>query len=226
MRTPRAARPAAWVVAREGPSAARWERLWAALGRTPRRAARLDELSEGPGLALADVDVLRPDPRAALAGLRAERPGLAVLACAGPDAPPELPSAALAAGALDFFAEGDPDDSLLPRLRAHLKRLFPRAQAPGSASAGCLRLDLRAREVRARRGKSWRLVAGLTAREFDVLAALVEAGGAPLARAALLDAVGADSPESVDKAVAGLRRKLGRSARAVETVRGLGYRIA
>lgn len=223
MRTPRAAGPAAWVVASDGPRAARWERLWAALGRTPRRAARLDELSEGRGLALADVHVLRPDPRAALAGLRAKRPGLAVLACAGPDAPPALPAAALAAGALDLFAEGDDDDALLPRLRAHLKRLFPRSVPPGSADAGRLRLDLRAREARVRRGKAWRLVDGLTAREFDLLAALVGAQGAPLTRESLLDAVGADTPAAVDKAVAGLRRRLG--ARAVETVRGRGYRV-
>jgi DNA-binding response OmpR family regulator len=225
MRTTRAASPAAWVVAGEGPSAARWERLWAALGRTPRRAARLGELAEGRGLALADVRVLRPDPNAALAELRAKRPGLAVLACAGPDAPPALPAAALAAGALDLFAEGDDDDVLLPRLRAHYQRLFPRSVPPGSAAAGRLRLDLRAREARVRRGKAWRLVEGLTAREFDLLAALVEAGGLPLAREALLDVVGAESPEAVDKAVAGLRRKLGPAGRALATVRGYGYRV-
>ncbi|TPW19075.1 MAG: hypothetical protein FD126_3050, partial [Elusimicrobia bacterium] len=97
---------------------------------------------------------------------------------------------------------------------------------PGSAAAGRLRLDLRAREVRARRGRSWKLVGGLTAREFDLLAALARASGAPLSREALLDVFESDAaPEAVDKSVASLRRKLGPAGRALKTVRGFGYAL-
>jgi len=218
--------PAAWVVCSDGPRAARWERLWLAVGLTPRRAVRLEDLQAGRGLALVDVGALRPDAAAAFASLRALRPGLHAVACVGSAAPPEQPAGALAAGALDLFREPDDDESLAARLKAHLKRLFPRAAPPGSAVAGRLRLDLRAREVRARRGRTWRLVDALTAREFDLLAALAQAERAPLSRESLLDVFGAEAaPEAVDKAVASLRRKLGAVGRAIKTVRGFGYRI-
>ncbi|TPW19196.1 MAG: hypothetical protein FD126_2925, partial [Elusimicrobia bacterium] len=52
--------PSAWVVCSDGPRAARWERVWLALGLTPRRAARLEDLSSGRGVALVDVSALRP----------------------------------------------------------------------------------------------------------------------------------------------------------------------
>lgn len=218
--------PAAWVVCADGPRAARWERVWLALGLVPRRAARLEDLEPGRGAALVDVSALRPHAAPALAALRARCPGLNAVACAGASAPPELASGALAAGALDLFRETDDDESLAARLKAHLKRLFPRLAPPGSAAAGRLRLDLGAREVRARRGRAWKLVGGLTAREFDLLAALARSGGAPLSREALLDVLGGDSaPEAVDKAVAALRRKLGPAGRALKTVRGFGYAL-
>lgn len=217
--------PGAWVVA-EGPRAARWERLWTFVGLAPRRAARLEDVAPGRGVVLADVASLRPDPGTALAALRGRGKGLAVVACTGPGTPPDQPAAALAGGALDLFAEGDPDESLAARLKAHIKRLFPRAAAPGSASTENLRLDLRAREVRARRGKSWRLVGALTAREFDVLSALTLAQGRPLSREELLGVIGHDgSPEAVDKTVGALRRKLGPAGRSIKTERGAGYRV-
>ncbi|TBR18424.1 response regulator transcription factor, partial [bacterium] len=150
----------------------------------------------------------------------------AVVACAGPGARPDLPAAALAAGALDLFSEQDSDEVLGSRLRAHLKRLFPRAVPPGTSAAGPVRLDLRAREARVRRGDAWRPVPGLTAREFDLLAALAQAAGRPLSREELLGALGLDaSPEAVDKAVGALRRKLGPAGRGLKTVRGYGYRL-
>lgn len=216
--------PSAWVVAADGPRAARWERLWAFVGLTPRRAARLEDVEEGRGLALADVSALKPDPVTALAGLRGRGAGVAVVACTGPSTPHDEPAAALAGGALDLFAENDSDEAMGSRLKAHLKRLFPRAAAPGSASAGKLRLDLRAREARVRRGKSWRLVGTLTAREFDVLTALTQAQGRAVSREELLNVLGSDgSPEAVDKTVGALRRKLGPAARSLKTVRGAGY---
>lgn len=219
--------PSAWVVCSDGPRAARWERLWTFVGLTPRRAARLEDVTVERGLALADVSALKPDPMTALAALRGRGIGLAVVACTGAGTPPDEPAAALAGGALDLFAEGESDESLGARLKAHLKRLFPRAAAPGSAAVGNLRLDLRAREVRARRGKSWRLVAALTAREFDVLAALTQAQGRPVSREELLGVLGLDgSPEAVDKTVGALRRKLGPAGRAIKTERGLGYFVA
>lgn len=214
-------KPAFWVVCADGPRAARWQRLWAAVGAVPRRAARLDEVPKAKGLALTDLMSLRPDPARLLSTLRAKNPGLVVLACAFEGSPAELDAAALAGGALDLFREESDDESLAARLAAHLKRLFPRR-----APAGRLRVEPRSREVRVRRGKAWRAVAGLTAREFDLLAVLASAEGRALTREELLAALGIDAgPDAVDRAAGGARRKLGAAGRALENVRGVGYRL-
>ncbi|TBR17033.1 hypothetical protein EPO15_17865, partial [bacterium] len=86
---------AGWVVA-DGAKAARWERLWASLGLTPRRAARLEDLEAGRGLALVDVAALRPDPASALKSLRAKRHAPAVVACS--EKRSSAPAASAAAG--------------------------------------------------------------------------------------------------------------------------------
>ena len=69
----------------------------------------------------------------------------------------------------------------------------------------------------------------LTKLECDVLRYLREREGQPVARAALLrDVWGYEwtgGSNVVDVAVSGLRRKLGDRAGALETVRGVGYRL-
>jgi DNA-binding response OmpR family regulator len=72
----------------------------------------------------------------------------------------------------------------------------------------------------------------LTESEFCLLSALVAADGATVTREALLQAMWRSTwcgpSRTVDVHVAGLRRKLGDSARAprwVETVRGEGFRL-
>lgn len=69
----------------------------------------------------------------------------------------------------------------------------------------------------------------LTPLEFEVLHYLRERAGRPVARQALLaDIWGHDTvvgSNVVDVAVGGLRKKLGRHADMVETVRGVGYRF-
>ncbi|MBI3297571.1 MAG: response regulator transcription factor [Elusimicrobia bacterium] len=204
--------------------AARWERLWRALGLTAPLLSRLDELPRERGLALVDLSLLGGD---ALCAHRAKRPGLHVVACADVGAAPQVLSAALAGGALDYFDQGAPDDALEARLRAHLKRLFPSAKPPGLFSDDGLRLDARVREVHVRRGKSWKLVGGLSAREFDVLSVLAGAPGKAFERRDLLDRLGSDAVvEAVDKVVAALRKKLGTQGKRLKTLRGVGYLLA
>jgi two-component system phosphate regulon response regulator PhoB len=64
-----------------------------------------------------------------------------------------------------------------------------------------------------------------------ILALLVSNRGRVLTRARILDAVQADvgkevSERTIDVQVANLRRKLGAWADHVETIRGVGYRVA
>lgn len=222
-------RASTWTVSPRGPRAARWERLWLILGAASPVLTRLDELAAaaGPrarGVALVDIEVLGSRPAATLADFRAKCPGLHAVACAAAAAPPETLSAALSAGALDLFEEDSSDEALAARLQSHLRRLFPAAEPLGVLAAGGLRLALLAREVAVRRGRSWRTLEGLSAREFDVLAVLAGAPGRPFGRRELLDSLGSEaSLEAVDKTVASLRRKLGKEGRRLKTQRGVGY---
>ena len=69
----------------------------------------------------------------------------------------------------------------------------------------------------------------LTFTEFGILYHLVKRPGWVFTRSQIVDAVrGTDyfvTDRSVDVQIAGLRKKLGRSGRFIETVRGVGYRF-
>jgi len=70
----------------------------------------------------------------------------------------------------------------------------------------------------------------LTAKEFDLLNELINAGGNVLTREALMDRVwgyhGDANSRTLDTHVRRLREKLGPEGNCVETVRGVGYRIS
>jgi len=70
----------------------------------------------------------------------------------------------------------------------------------------------------------------LTAKEFDLLYELMKAGGNVLTRDVLMDRVwgyhGDATSRTLDTHVRRLREKLGDNGSCVETVRGIGYRIA
>lgn len=127
--------------------------------------------------------------------------------------------AGLDAGADDYVVKPFELEELLARVRALLRR----SSAP-VRTAGPLRIDFRARRV-------WdgdRAI-DVTAREFDVLAHLVEAEGAVLSRSRLLAAVWATDRDPgtnlVEVHVSRLRSKLADVAWSIETVRGGGYRF-
>lgn len=141
--------------------------------------------------------------------------------------------ALLEAGADDYIVKPFSPPELVARLRAVLRR----AQTSVKASApderhrtlvlGGLSLDPATREV-AVDGRP----VPLTAREFDLLAALMFEPGVVFPRARLLECVWGFSEyvdeRGVDVHVRHIREKLGDDAttpRFVETVRGVGYRV-
>lgn len=111
-------------------------------------------------------------------------------------------------------------------LVARIKAILRRARVATPAAPG-LEVDV-ARRVARVDGQAVQL----TRTEFEILAALAREPGTVVDRAALLGAVwgpGYDDDHLVDVHVANLRRKLGDSPehpRFVETVRGVGYRLA
>jgi DNA-binding response OmpR family regulator len=156
--------------------------------------------------------------------------------------------AGLEAGADDYVVKPFSPRELVARVKAVLRRadgglanggVGPAGGAAGAAGrtpgpaggtaatgvleAGGVRLDHDAREVRVDGER-----VDVTAREFDLLAALLANPGRVLDRDRLLDlAWGMDfaaGTRTVDVHVAQLRRKLGRPD-LIETVRGSGYKL-
>lgn len=135
-------------------------------------------------------------------------------------------------GADDYVVKPFSPAELVVRVKAVLRRsenkpgpLKPR----GVKAFGELTIDLDRLEVRRGRERI-----GLTAAEFKLLTALVDADGRVLTRQALLDAlygpVQGDALErTIDVHIRRLREKLGDSAETpmyIATVRGAGYRTA
>ena len=128
--------------------------------------------------------------------------------------------AGLRAGADDYLVKPFAFAELVARIDA-LARRAPRTDG-GVATVGAVRLDPRARRVTVDGG-----TVDLTAKEFDLLACLMEHRGRVLSRVELKELVWDFSFDAqtkvVDLYVHYLRRKLRSAGDIIETVRGVGY---
>lgn len=137
--------------------------------------------------------------------------------------------AGLELGADDYVTKPFEPREVVARVGAVLRRLATVAAAsaePAVTRYVDLAIDSDARVVE-RDGVG----CGLTRAEFDLLAALVDGGGAVLTREQLGAAVFGESftafDRTIDSHVKNIRRKLGSApngSQYIETVRGLGYR--
>jgi two-component system alkaline phosphatase synthesis response regulator PhoP len=215
----------------------------------PRIAGLARDYLERAGFAVLRAS----DGRAGLAIARSERPDLVVLDLGLPDMDgmdvtralrraSEVPIVMLTArtdeadrvaglelGADDYVPKPFSPRELVARVRAVLRRTDSGAERRDVLRAGTLEVDL----VRHRVTLDRRPVADLTPTEFELLAALARQPGRVYTRGQLLDAVRGDAIESDERTIDGhvknLRRKLddGRGGRRlVETVHGVGYRLA
>jgi DNA-binding response OmpR family regulator len=127
-------------------------------------------------------------------------------------------------GADDYVVKPFGFRELVARIRAVTRRAPARAVDSTVTRFGGLVVDRRTRRVTMRDDELM-----LTPKEFDLLAALAEDPGAACSRQHLLDVVWDPHwygpTKTVDVHVANLRRKLDDPA-WVETVRGVGYRLA
>lgn len=125
-------------------------------------------------------------------------------------------------GADDYLVKPFELSVLMARARALLRRLDHK---DANLTLGPLEIDEAAHEARLR-GKP----ISLTPYEFKLLVTLAQNQGRVLTRDQLIGEVQGGNVSVVERAidthVFGLRKKLGEAAELIETVRGVGYRIA
>jgi DNA-binding response OmpR family regulator len=178
-------------------------------------------------LSLAEYDVVvldlglpDGDGLSLCARLRCVGAATRVLVLTARDALPDR-VAGLDAGADDYLVKPFDFPELAARVRALMRRSGTGARPV--LAAGRIRLDPAAHRV-------WHdgVLIPLTAREFALLHFLMARAGEAVSRTELLEHVWDRNYDGlsnvVDVHVAGLRRKLGDPA-AIETLRGVGYRI-
>jgi DNA-binding response OmpR family regulator len=131
----------------------------------------------------------------------------------------------LEVGADDYVVKPFSPKELVARVRALMRRLERREDEEAPLVTGALEIDA------ARHTARWEGQAvHLTAKEFALLVALVEAKGRVLSRQALLEQVWgysyAEGTRTVDVHVRRLREKLPGIADRLITVKSMGYRMA
>jgi DNA-binding response OmpR family regulator len=194
------------------------------VARAPSTAAALAALESGPptDLILLDLGLPDGDGLALCARIRRQFSVPVIMVTARGDLSSRVQG--LRGGADDYVVKPFALAELLARVEAVMRRAPASGPASGPIAIGELTIDVAARKVS---------VAGtalsLTLKEFDLLVALARAPGCTIDRQRLLVEVWhSDYPaltRTLDVHIATLRAKLGRP-QLVETVRGVGYRLA
>jgi two-component system phosphate regulon response regulator OmpR len=130
----------------------------------------------------------------------------------------------LTVGADDYLAKPFEPQELLLRIEAILRRAGPRGAAPTTLTLGACAFDAERGEL-TRAGEPIRL----TEAEVELLRRLARAANAPVDRLELARGTADATGRAVDVQVTRLRRKIEddpKNPRYLQTVRGVGYRLA
>lgn len=129
-------------------------------------------------------------------------------------------------GADDYVTKPFRPKELIARIRNILRRIsrINKTETAETLHIHDIDIHLGKREVKVK-GK----LIDLTYTEFQILCLLVKRNGWVFTRYQIVDAVkGDDYPvtdRSVDVQIVGLRKKLGKSGKYIETIRGVGYKL-
>ncbi|NDG26092.1 MAG: DNA-binding response regulator [Proteobacteria bacterium] len=130
-------------------------------------------------------------------------------------------------GADDYITKPFDISVFLARVRALLRRATSSAETQSNAiiQIGKLTVNTERHEV-----KCNNQVVELTPSEFKLLLAMMKNRGRVLTRERLIELVQGEGVTVIDRAIDthifGLRKKIGDCANLVETIRGVGYRVA
>ena len=128
-------------------------------------------------------------------------------------------------GADDYIAKPFGMMELMARIRTALRHSGGEAEPVHALTLGPLRIDPARHQVLAH-GRE----VTLTLKEFQLLSLLVEHAGTVFTRDQLLNTIWGyefdGASRTVDVHIRTLRQKLGESGNCIETVRGIGYKIA
>jgi DNA-binding response OmpR family regulator len=181
-------------------------------------------LEEQPDLILLDLMMPRLDGYALCAELRRLKQTTPVLMLTAKGQLEDRVKG-LDLGADDYLVKPFSTEELLARVRALLRRVNRASQSITSLTLGDAQIDFVRQQ--ARRGKK---PLHLTAKEFATLRLLAESNGEAVSREQFLDVVWGyaafPTTRTVDTHIASLRSKLGPAGRVIETVHGVGYRLA
>ena len=193
----------------------------------PDGATALELAAATDGIEAVILDVGLPDISGLEVAARLRKHGheLAILMLTARDTVNDR-VAGLDAGADDYLVKPFAYEELSARLRALARRAEPGARRPDPVlAAGPIALDERSRRVTV----DGRAV-DLSPREFSLLECFLRHPGQSLTRDQLLDQAWpfsvAVTPNAVDAYVHYLRTKLGGAGSWIQTVRGVGYRLA
>ncbi len=127
-------------------------------------------------------------------------------------------------GADDYMPKPFGIRELLARVKALLRRAETNPAAADVVKAGKITVDTARHQVTAA-GKA----VSLTSTEFNLLRALASRTGRVLSREDLIGEARGEEATSMDRTIdvhiASLRKKLGKCGDAIETVRGVGYKL-
>jgi len=183
-----------------------------------------------PGIDLAIIDVMMPnlDGWVVLRELKSRSSIPVVMLTAKSEEEDELFGFGI--GADEYVRKPVSPRVLVARVNALLRRALPKAKEADAELLHNLRGTGIAIDTAGCRVVADDVELAISPREYDILLLLSSNPGVVFSRDRILDSVWGPSysgdPRTIDTHIKNLREKLGDSGRAIETVRGFGYRVA